>query len=110
MNFKIIPTEYFMQKVRELKKDYPHIRQDLKELADQLKQNPKSGTPLGSKVYKIRLKNSDLKKGKSCGYRVITYVIDDIQNIRLLTIYVKPHKATITDKEIMTILKNENII
>ncbi len=110
MNFKIIPTEYFMQKVRELKKDYPSIRHDLKELTDLLHQNPKSGTPLGSKAYKIRLKNSDLKKGKSGGYRVITYVIDEIQNIRLLTIYAKPHKATITDKEIMTILKNENII
>jgi len=99
-----------MQQVLELKKAYPHIRQDLKELANMLKQNPKSGTPLGSKVYKIRLKNSDIKKGKSSGYRIITYVIDEFQMIRLLNIYAKPRKATISDKEIMTILKNEDIV
>lgn len=110
MNYKIIPTEYFMQQVLDLKKAYPSIRQDLKELNDILNQNPKSGTPLGNKAYKIRLKNTDLKKGKSGGYRVITYVIDENQQIRLLTIYAKPRKATITNKEIITILKKEGII
>jgi len=110
MNYKIIPTEHFMQEVLELKKVYPNIRNDLKELVSILNQNPKSGTPLGGKVYKIRLKNSDLKKGKSGGYRVITYIIDELQKVRLLTIYAKPRKATISDKEIRTILKNEDII
>ena len=110
MSYKIIPTEYFMQQARELKKVYPNIRRDLKELADMLNQNPKAGTPLGRKVYKIRVKNSDLRKGKSGGYRVITYVMDDIENIRLLTIYAKPRKATISNKEIMAILKSEGIV
>ena len=110
MSYKIIPTEYFMQQVRELKKVYPNIRRDLKELASMLKQDPKAGTPLGRRVYKVRLKNSDIKKGKRSGYRVITYVIDEFQKIRLLTIYAKPRKANITDNEIMTILENENIV
>jgi len=110
MNYKIIPTEYFMQQVRELKKFYPNIRNDLKELVTELNQNPKSGTPLGNKVFKIRLKNTDIHKGKSGGYRVITYVIDESQKIRLLAIYAKPRKATISNKEIMTILKHEDIV
>lgn len=107
MSYKIIPTEYFKKQVLELKKVYPNIRHDLKELDKMLNQNPKAGTPLGRKIYKIRLQNSDIKKGKSGGYRVITYVIDEIENIRLLTIYAKPRKATISDKEIMAIIERE---
>jgi len=71
MNYKIIPTEYFKQQVRELQKVYPSIRRDLKELSAMLKEDPKAGKPLGKKVYKIRLKNSDIGKGKRSGYRVI---------------------------------------
>lgn len=110
MNYKIIPTEYFKQQVRELIKVYPNIRKDLKELSRMLKENPKAGKPLGKKVYKVRLKSSDIGKGKRSGYRVITYVIDELQKIRILTIYAKPRKANISDKEIMTILKREAIV
>lgn len=110
MSYKIIPTEYFKQQVLELSKNYPNIRKDLKELSRMLKKNPQSGKPLGKKIYKIRLKCSDISKGKRSGYRVITYVIDELQKIRLLTIYAKPRKANISDKEIITILKNEEII
>jgi len=110
MNYKIIPSEYFKQQVRELGKVYPSIRRDLKELSSMLKENPKAGKPLGKKVYKIRLKSSDIGKGKRSGYRVISYVIDELQNIRLLTIYAKPRRANITDGEILAILRKENII
>lgn len=110
MIYKIIPTEYFKQQVCELIKVYPNIRRDLKELSRMLKQNPKSGKPLGKKVYKIRLRNTDISKGKRSGYRVITYVIDELEKIRLLTIYAKPRKANISDKEIMAILQSENIV
>lgn len=91
-------------------KVYPNIRKDLKELSTMLKQDPKAGKPLGKKVYKIRLKSTDIAKGKRSGYRVITYVIDEQQKVRLLTIYAKPRKANISDKEIMNILKSEAII
>ena len=110
MKYKIIPSEYFKQQVRELSKVYPGIRKDLKELSAILKENPKAGKPLGKKVYKIRLKSSDIGKGKRSGYRVISYVIDELQKIRLLTIYAKPRKANISDKEILAILKKEDII
>lgn len=110
MSYKVIPTEYFKQQVIELKKDYPHIRQDLKELSAELKQNPKAGKPLGKKIYKLRLKNTDTAKGKRSGYRIITYVVDDLGKVRLLTIYAKPRKANITDKEILAILQKENIV
>ncbi|MDI6792441.1 MAG: hypothetical protein QME81_06185 [bacterium] len=109
MSYKIIPTEYFKQQVRSLQKSYPQIRHDLKALTGTLKQNPKAGKALGKGAYKIRLKSSDVPKGKRAGYRVITYVIDEEQKIRLLTIYIKPKKGTITDDELVWILQKEGL-
>ena len=109
MNYKIIPTEYFKKQVRELIKDYPNIKRDLKELSRMLKEDPKCGKSLGKKVFKIRLKSSDIPKGKRSGYRVITYVIDESKKVRLLTIYAKPRKANISDKEIINIMQQEDI-
>lgn len=39
-------------------------------------------------VFKLRVKNSDIQKGKSGGYRLIYYVKTE-QGIILLTIYTK---------------------
>lgn len=51
-----------------------------------------------------------MPKGKRGGYRVITYVVDEEQKIWLVTIYLKPRKATITDDEIIRIFQNEGLI
>ncbi len=110
MSYKIIPTEYFKQQVRILLKHYPHIKQDLRELHRMLKDDPKCGKPLGKKAYKIRLKSSDISKGKRGGYRVISYVNDETQKVRLLTIYPKPRKSTVSDEEIRLILKKEGML
>ncbi len=110
MNYKIIPTEYFKQQIRSLLKDYPRIRKDLKELSRILKDNPKCGKSLGKKIYKIRLKSSDIPKGKRSGYRVITYVLDESKNVRLLTIYAKSQKSTIRDYELKIILQKEGLL
>lgn len=110
MSYKIIPTETFKTQVKTLQKKYPHIRKDLKDLSRRLKQNPKTGKALGSGVYKLRLRSSDISKGKRSGYRVISYVSDEHEKVRLLTIYIKPRKATITDNEILSILRKEGLI
>ena len=110
MSYKIIPTETFKTQVRTLQKKYPNIRQDLKDLSKRLKHNPKIGKALGKGIYKIRLGSSDLAKGKRSGYRIISYVTDEIEEAHLLTIYIKPRKATITDNEILSILRKEELI
>ncbi len=110
MSYKIIPTETFKSQVRSLQKKYPRIRQDLKNLSKRLKQNPKSGKALGRGIYKLKLGSADLARGKRRGYRIISYVTDDIEKVCLLTIYIKPRKATITDNEILSILRKEGLI
>ena len=81
---KIVPTPEFMKQVKKLAKSYKQIGKDLESLKEQLLQNPKIGTELGNKCFKIRLANSSIPTGKSGGFRIITYYIDDKDVIRLL--------------------------
>ena len=104
----IIPTKFFERDFAKLYKKYKSIIQDIEKLKDILQKKPRSGKSLGNSCYKIRLKNSDINRGKSAGYRVITYVIKD-DYIYLLSIYSKGEKDTISDKEIIDIIKDENL-
>ncbi len=66
--------------------------------------NPKAGIHLGHSIYKIRLKSSDMSKGKSGSFRVIYYVIFEDSKIYLLTIYSKGEKENISWEEIERVL------
>jgi mRNA-degrading endonuclease RelE of RelBE toxin-antitoxin system len=106
----IIPTSVFKRKVKELKKKYPHIGEDLKRLGQHLDQNLSYGIHLGSRIYKIRLRSSDQPKGKKGGYRVITFYSPKENFLYLLTIYHKSQIENIPIHKIIEILKREGLI
>ena len=54
-------------------------------------------------VYKLRVKNSNIQKGKSAGYRLI-YLPESVTSILLLTIYSKADKEDVTVNDINSIL------
>ncbi|SFV53500.1 hypothetical protein MNB_SM-4-1430 [hydrothermal vent metagenome] len=103
---KIVPTPEFIKQVKKLAKSYKQISKDLESLKQQLLLNPKSGTKLGSKCFKVRLANSSIPTGKSGGFRVVTYYFDENDVIRLLLIYSKTEKENISDRELEEMLKN----
>jgi mRNA-degrading endonuclease RelE of RelBE toxin-antitoxin system len=70
---KIVPTPEFIKQVKKLVKSYKHITNDLESLNQKLLINPKFGTELGNKCFKIRLANSSVPTGKSGGFRIVTY-------------------------------------
>jgi len=108
MNYKVIPTPEFIKNIKILKKKYNNIKNDVLILANKLEKNPTMGIELGNNTFKIRIKNSDNNKGKSAGYRIITYCINDKREIFLVTIYSKSEKENILDlelKELITKLK-----
>ena len=107
MSYKIYALNQFKKDVKRLQKRYKYIKDDLKTLNKILQNNPKEGIRLFSNVYKIRVQNSSINKGKSGGFRVIYYYIDKQKNIYLLSIYSKSDLANISDKKILQILKNE---
>jgi hypothetical protein len=60
---------------------------------------------LGHNCYKIRVANSSIPTGKSGGFRVITYYIDQEGVIRLIFIFSKRDQENISDKELKEIIK-----
>ena len=106
MNYKIIPSDEFKKNTKALQKKYKNIKQDIESLAKELLSNPFIGTELGNNTYKIRIKNSDNNKGKSAGYRIITYVVNQENTIFLVSIYSKSEQDNILDAELTELIKN----
>jgi mRNA-degrading endonuclease RelE of RelBE toxin-antitoxin system len=110
MNLKIIVLEHFTKEVKKLAKRYKQIASDLKELETLLLEDAKSGVHLGSRCYKIRLANSSIPTGKSGGFRVIYYYLDEENNIYLMSIYAKSDLENISDEKIIEILNDNGLL
>jgi len=109
MNLKITNLTSFSKDIKRLYKKYRNLSKDLKTLKHELEQNPKAGIELGANCYKIRLENSSVPTGKSKGFRVIYYYIDEKQNIYLMAMYSKSELANISDSKIIEILKENGL-
>jgi len=107
MNLKIISLESFKKDVKKLYKKNKKLPQDLKTLNQSLLENPKLGIELSSRLYKMRLENSSSNTGKSGGFRVIYYYIDEDENLYLLKIYSKTELENIKEEVLIKLLKNQ---
>ncbi|WP_048752856.1 type II toxin-antitoxin system RelE family toxin, partial [Crocosphaera watsonii] len=70
-------TSRFKKDLSKLAKRFRSIRQDLAPLIDQLQGGETPGDLISGvkyQIFKVRLKNSDIQKGKSAGYRILYYV------------------------------------
>ena len=95
-------TPEFKRNLRALSKKYRHIRSDVQPVIDQLQ----AGEVMGDQVpgthytiFKVRIRNSDIQKGKRSGYRLI-YHVKTSKNIILVTIYSKLNQADISAEQI----------
>ncbi|MEI6429470.1 MAG: type II toxin-antitoxin system RelE/ParE family toxin [Pseudanabaena sp. ELA607] len=104
VQIEVSPT--FQENIRSLAKKYRNIRQDLQPVINQLEQGELLGdqiSGIGYPVFKLRVKNSDIQKGKSGGYRLI-YYLKTSTGIVLLTIYPKSEQSDIEADEIRDII------
>jgi mRNA-degrading endonuclease RelE of RelBE toxin-antitoxin system len=63
----------------------------------------------GYQIFKIRVKNSDIRKGKSSGYRLV-YQLESQDSVLLLALYSKSDQGNIKISDIQRIIaENENI-
>ena len=104
MSLKIVSLAQFTKDVKKLHKKYRRIAEDLKALEQELLSNPKSGIELGHHCYKIRLKNSSIPTGKSGGFRVVYYYVDDNNNVYLMTMYAKSDLESVSNERLIEIL------
>ncbi len=89
-------------------RDFVWVRFDVQPIIEQLQQ----GNILGDRiagvgeeyiVYKVRIRNSNIQKGKSAGYRLV-YQLESPISILLLTIYSKSDREDIGVKELRDIV------
>ncbi len=106
MSYNILTIPEFDKNVKKLHKRYKSIKKDILDLIQELELNPRLGTLLCNNCYKIRIANSSVPTGKSKGFRVITYYLDQESNIYLLSIYSKSDQENIEDSEIIELLKS----
>ncbi|SFP47754.1 type II toxin-antitoxin system RelE family toxin [Hydrogenimonas thermophila] len=101
MNYKINYVPSFGKDLKKLSRKYRSIKKDYENLLKILSINEphQIGTPIGKNCYKLRLKNSDNQKGKSGGYRVIYFYIEN-DDVTLLAIYSKSEIENIDENEI----------
>ncbi len=107
-SIKIFFSDEFKVRLRTLAKRYRSIRNDLQPLIDKLQSGDFVGDQIagtGYTILKVRLRNTDIQKGKSAGYRVI-YQIKDNQCILMLIIYSKSDQTDIEVKQIRDIIKS----
>jgi mRNA-degrading endonuclease RelE of RelBE toxin-antitoxin system len=74
---RVLLAPPFVGKVNRLHKKYRHVWSDVQPLIDQLKRGETPGDQVQGVTYpadKVRVRNSDLQRGKSGGYRIIYYI------------------------------------
>ena len=101
-------TPEFQQSLRDLAKRYRSIRSDIQVVLQELQAGNFVGDRLagigeGYVVLKTRVKNRDIQKGKSAGYRLI-YQVESPTSVLLLTIYSKSDREDTSIQEIRNIL------
>lgn len=103
---EVVYTPEFKRAVRKLSRRYRSLRTDIDELLQSFTAGETPGDQLqgvDSRVYKVRLRNSDLQKGKSGGYRVIYYIETPHKRV-LVTLYSKSDQSDIPAEGVMRIV------
>lgn len=100
-------TPEFKRNLRALAKKYWHIRSDVQPIIDQLQTGDFVGDQvpgIGYTIYKLRIRNSDLRKGKRAGYRLI-YYLQTQTHLVLITLYSRTEQSDISATQIRRIVK-----
>jgi hypothetical protein len=108
MSCRVEAIDEFKRNFKRLSKKFRTLNAELNELIIELEDNPKLGKSLGAGLYKIRLASDSKGGGKSGGFRVITYYVeetDDSEIVYLITIYDKSEEDSIKKNELLKITK-----
>jgi len=101
-------TPHFEHRYKRFLKKFGLLESDVDSLIDKLTVTPTLGEPLGAGLYKIRLAVKSKRKGKSGGFRVVSYLVtetDESIEIFLLTIYDKSDESSIKKGALLALAK-----
>ena len=98
----------FKRQLKRLARRYRSIKNDIDPVIQLLLAEDTPGDALsgyGHTLYKVRIKNSDNRKGKSGGYRIIYYLKTETRCV-LVTIYSKSDQGDIDADQLHTLLRD----
>lgn len=98
MNNSVFYSPEFKNNLKPLAKKYFSLKRNIKFLEEKLIENPYLGESYGEKIYKVRLSDESKGKGKSGGFRVMYYLLNETDQgieILMLTIFDKSEVSTI---------------
>ena len=106
---KITYTPRFAKDVKPLLKKFKTFPETLILLEKDLLKNPRMGDAYGKNLYKIRIGDESKGKGKSGGFRVITYVLDESTestHIYMITIFDKSEESTMKKRDALKLVND----
>ena len=95
---KIFFTGHFRQQLKKLMKKFPHAADDLLDVLEKL--NLENEVSIGKSIYKVRIGSTDMKKGKSGGFRAYIYLYRRKELLVPLCIYAKTEQVAISENEL----------
>ena len=96
----------FKRQVKRLSRRYRRLKSDIEPIITALQAGETPGDQMtghGYTLYKVRAQNSDSRRGKSGGYRVIYYLKTDTHCI-LVTLYSKSDQEDISASALDTLM------
>ncbi len=89
---------HFKKQLMHLKKKYPHIKEGFLRVIDFIDLH--NEIYIGRSIYKIRISSTDMKRGKSGGFRAYMYLYLKKDLLVPLCIYTKSQTESITENEL----------
>lgn len=102
MSFSVVLPHSFKRSLKRLTKKYPRAKDDLKEALKTLMEVPTLGVPIpgGLGTRKLRVRSTDLQRGKSGGFRLIYALDHEVERIYPLLVYAKTEQSDVTRREL----------
>jgi mRNA-degrading endonuclease RelE of RelBE toxin-antitoxin system len=105
-------TPEFQKNLSSLAKKYKSIKSDIQPILSDLGRGLHAGDRISGVgedyfIFKVRIRNTDIQKGKRGGYRLI-YQVESESSVLLLAIYSKSTQEDITAREIRAVLSEIN--
>lgn len=108
MPSKVTLTPHFESRYKRFAKKFMSLEGEMDALINNLTETPMLGKPLGAGLYKIRLAVKSKGKGKSGGFRVVSYLVtetEDNTDVYLLTIYDKSEESSVKKETLLSLIK-----
>lgn len=96
--YQIYLADHFLRQLKFYLKKYRHLEKDLTRTLQNF--SLETAQHLGRKLYKLRLKSSDIPRGKSKAFRLIVFIFEVRNTIVPITLYFKGDRADISEKKI----------